>query len=100
MVTMETALVTSEMSEDKREHLVQMVESAVRKGIKTIGLNDESGQRVVKRGTELVDRVLDTIRELSLDLPEMPCFGIADWQKLYGLTLTPKQMRAIGDFPW
>jgi hypothetical protein len=101
MVTMNNALVTSEMGEEKREHLVQMVENAVRKGIKVIGLNDESGQRVVNRGTELVDSILDKIRELSLELPEMPCFGVADWQKLHpSVVLTPKQIAEVAQFPW
>ena len=92
---MKKALVTSGIKDEKKEQIIRMVEDAVRKGIKVIGLNDESGQRVVNRGTELVDAILDKMRELSLALPEVSYFGIADWQKLYGIALTPKQMEAI-----
>ena len=30
----------------------------------------------------------------------MQYFGVADWQKFYGVTITPKQIEEIGDFPW
>jgi len=95
------ALVTSGVINDGlKEQIIRMVEDAVRKGIPVIGLTDESGKRVARRGPELISRTLDTIRELSLELPEMPCFGVADWQKLYGITLTPKQIEAVSQFPW
>ncbi len=97
---MKKALVTSEMNEDKRDHLIQMITNGVRKGIKIIGLNDESGQRVVNRGTELVDTILDKVRELSHEFYNMPCFGTDDWQKVYGITFTKKQIEAVGKFPW
>ena len=77
-----------------------MVASAVRKGLRLKGIDGEGVKRVNNRGTELVDKIFDTIRELSLELPEMPCFGIADWQKLYGITLTPKQIASVAHFPW
>lgn len=97
---MAKALVTSGMNDEKKVQLLRIGEDAVRKGIKIIGLTDESGQRVINRGTELVDKILDGIRELSLELPEMPCFGVADWQALYRIALAPKQMRAVAEFPW
>lgn len=97
---MENALVTSVANEEQREQIVQMVASAVRKGIKIVGRDEKAGQRVINRGGELVDKVLDAIRELSLKLPEMPCFAVADWQTSYAIQLTPKQMAAVGDFPW
>lgn len=100
MVTMEDALVTSVANEEQREQLVQMVASALRRGIKIVGRNEKAGQRVIDRGPELVNMVIDDVRELSLELPEMPCFGIADWQKFYKIALTPQQLKGVGDFPW
>jgi hypothetical protein len=100
MVTMKNALVTSGINDEKKEQIIRMVEDGVRKGIKVIGLNDDSGQRVVNRGTELIDTILDKIRELSLELPNLDCFNSADWQTLYRIAVTAKQMGAIGDFPW
>ena len=36
----------------------------------------------------------------TIKLPEMEYFGVADWQKFYRVSLTPRQIMAIGDFPW
>ena len=99
---MEKALVTSgAINDGLKEQIIRMTEDGVRKGIRVVGLTDESGKRVAKRGSELISKILDTIRELSLELPEMPCFGVADWQKLHpNVVLTPKQIAEVAQFPW
>lgn len=97
---MKKALATSGINDGKKGQLIQMGEAAIRKGIKVIGLDDESGQRVINRGTELFDAILDKMRELSLELPEMPFFGIADWQAFNGIVFTPKQIASVAKFPW
>lgn len=37
---------------------------------------------------------------ITVKVPNMQYFGIVDWKKTYGVSFTPKQIMAIGDFPW
>lgn len=99
------ALTTSEnpITEGQQNLITRLVEDAHTKAIKALQIvdpNSPAAQRIITRGGELMDAIIDKMRELSLELPEVPCFGIADWQKLYGITLTSKQVASVGDFPW
>lgn len=99
---MNKALLTSDetMTDDQRTQIVRLGEDAVRRGLKVINPNKLAAQRIHARGDELIDVILDKMRELSLELPGMPCFGIADWQTLYRIALTPKQVATVAKFPW
>lgn len=100
---MDNALITSESQniEGLREQILQVVSSGVRKGLVLRGISYDGLKRVEKRSGELIDLIFDGIRELSLELPEMPCFGVADWQKPHpGVVLTPKQIAEVAQFPW
>ena len=102
---MNNALTTSEnpITEGQQNLIARLVEDAHKKALRALWIvspDSPAAQRIIIRGNELQDAIIDKIRELSLELPEMPCFGIADWQKLYGITLTPKQIASVGSFPW
>jgi hypothetical protein len=44
--------------------------------------------------------IIDKLRELSLELPNLDCFAVADWNANYRIALTPEQVAAVGNFPW
>jgi hypothetical protein len=105
---MNNALTTSgnPITEGQQNLITRLVEDAHKKALKALGIvnpDSPAAQRIITRGNELQDAIIDKMRELSLELPElpeMPCFGIADWQKLYGITFTPKQIASVANFPW
>lgn len=96
------ALLTSNepMTDDQRTQLVRLGEDAVRKGLKIIKPTVEGAQRIHSRGNELMDFVIDKLRELSLELPNLDCFAVADWNANYRIALTPEQVASLGNFPW
>jgi hypothetical protein len=96
------ALTTSEnpITEGQQDLITRLVEDARKKALAVIKPDNPAAQRIISRGDELVSAFIDKMRELSLELPDMPCFGIADWQKLYGIALTPKQIASVANFPW
>lgn len=98
------ALLTSDndemMTSSQERQLVYLGEAAIRKGLKIINPSKVAAQRIHSRGNELVNAVIDKMRDLSLELPELPCFGLVDWQKFYNMTFTQKQVSAIEKFPW
>lgn len=96
------ALTTSEnlITEGQQDLITRLVEDARKKALAVIKPDNPAAQRIISRGDELVSAFIDKMRELSLELPDMPCFGIADWQKFYGLTLMPKQIASVANFPW
>lgn len=99
---MDNALITSgaQNIEDLHEQILGVVSSGVRKGLVLRKISYDGLERVEKRSDELINLIFDGVRELSLELPEMPCFGVADWQKIYGITLTQKQIGTLRQFPW
>ena len=99
---MNKALLTSNepMTDDQRMQLVRLGEDAVRKGLKIVKPTVEGAQRIHSRGGELMDFVIDKLRELSLELPSLDCFAVADWNSNYRIALTPEQVAAVGNFPW
>jgi hypothetical protein len=95
------ALIMSDpMTDGQKELIDRVIEDAKKKAIKVINPDNPAAQRIITRGNELVDVIIDKMHELSLEFPEMPCFGIADWQKFYGIKLTPGRMAIIANFPW
>ncbi len=99
---MNNALTTSvnPITEGQQDLITRGVEDGRKRALKVINPDNPAAQRIIARMNELQDALIDKMRELSLELPEMPCFGIADWQKLYGITLTPKQIASVANFPW
>ena len=99
---MNNALTTSEnpITEGQQDLITRLVEDARKKALAVIKPDNPAAQRIISRGDEFVSAFIDKMRELSLELPDMPCFGIADWQKLYGIILTPKQIASVANFPW
>lgn len=102
---MNNALTTSEnpITDGQQNLIIRLVEDAHKRALRALWIvspDSPAAQRIITRGNELQDAIIDKMRELSLELPEMPCFGIADWQKLYGITLTPKQIASVANFPW
>jgi hypothetical protein len=102
MLTMNKALLTSNepMTDDQRTQLIRLGEDAVRKGLKAIKPTVDGAQRIHARGNELMDFVIDKLRELSLELPNLDCFAVADWNANYRIALTSEQIAAVGNFPW
>jgi hypothetical protein len=102
---MNNALTTSEnpITDGQQNLIIRLVEDAHKRALRALWIvspDSPAAQRIITRGNELQDAIIDKMRELSLELPWMPCFGIADWQKLYGITLTPKQIASVANFPW
>jgi len=95
------ALIMSDpMTDGQKELIDRIIEDAKKKGLKVINPNNPAAQRIITRGNELVDAIIDKMRELSLELPELPHFGFADWQKFYGIKFSVDSLAAIGNFPW
>ena len=97
------ALLTSSnepMTDDQRTQLIRLGEDAMRKGLKIIKPTVDGAQRIHSRGGELIDFVIDKLRELSLELPNLDCFAVADWNANYRIALTSEQVSAVGNFPW
>jgi hypothetical protein len=92
-IAMNNALTTSvnRITEGQQDLIARGVEDGRKKALRVIQPDNPAAQRIIVRMNELQDAIIDKMRELSLELPKMPCFGIADWQKFYGITLTPKQ---------
>jgi hypothetical protein len=88
------------ITDGQNELITRLIEDARKKAITVINPDNPAAQRIIKRGGELQNAIIDKMRELSLELPEMPCFAVADWQTSYSIRLTPKQMVALGNFPW
>jgi hypothetical protein len=101
MLAMNNALIASEAQkvEGLREQILQVISAGVRKGTTLRGITYEGLKRVEKRSGELVDRIFDDIRELSLEFPGLDCFAVANWNTEYRIRLTPEQIAAIGNFP-
>jgi hypothetical protein len=102
---MNNALTTSEnpITDGQQNLIIRLVEDAHKRALRALWIvspDSPDAQRIITRGNELQDAIIDKMRELSLELPWMPCFGIADWQNLYGITLTPKQIASVANFPW
>ena len=98
---MNTLLTSNEpMTEDQRTQLIRLGEDAVRKGLKIIKPTVSGAQRIHARGDELMNAVIDKLRELSLELPDLDCFAVADWNATYRIALAPEQVAAVGSFPW
>jgi len=100
---MKKALLTSEepMTDDQKRQLVRLGEDSVRKGLKIIRPSKLGAQRIHACGDELMNVIIDKMRELSFTLPELLGFTIADWQKLYGVSFTQDQIaRMKNQFPW
>ncbi len=101
MITMNASITSNEpITDGQNELIIRLIEDARKKAITVIDPDNPAAQRIIKRGGELQNAIIDKMRELSLELPEMPCFAVADWQTLYAIRLTPKQMAALGNFPW
>ena len=79
---MNNALTTSEnpITEGQQDLITRLVEDARKKALAVIKPDNPAAQRIITRGDELVSAFIDKMRELSLELPDMPCFGIVDWQ--------------------
>jgi hypothetical protein len=104
-IAMNNALTTSEnpITDGQQNLIIRLVEDAHKRALRALWIvspDSPAAQRIITRGNELQDAIIDKMRELSLELPEMPCFGIADWQKFYGIVLAPKQIASVANFPW
>jgi len=98
------ALLTSDdyvrMTDGQKNQLIRLVEGATRKGLKVINPSKNAAQRIHSRGDELESAIIDKMRELSLELPELPFFGLVDWQNFYCMNFKQKEVSAIEKFPW
>ena len=90
---------TVPISDGQNDLIERLVNDARKKAIEVINPDSPAAQRIIMRGDELAGAIIDKIRELSLASPDMPCFGVGDWQTVYHARLTPKQMMAVEEFP-
>jgi hypothetical protein len=101
MITVNVSI-TSEnrITMGQQQLIARIVEDAQRRALKVIRPDNPAAQRIVKRGNELANAIIDKMRELSVELPDIDCFSIADWQTFYNLALRNRARLSIADFPW
>jgi len=98
-MTTSTLITPNPITDGQRDSIVRLAEEAAKKAITTLNLADPSAQRVITRGDELKAAIVAKINELSAPLPNLDCFGIADWRMIHRIVVIGKQTVSIGEFP-
>ncbi|MGO9010643.1 MAG: hypothetical protein ACLQPN_11115 [Bryobacteraceae bacterium] len=91
---------TNPITDGQKELIARLIEDARKKAIRVINPDKPVAQRIIARGNELQDAIIDKMRELSLSPLYIGCFAIGDWWTSYRIGLTPEQVAAIHNFPW
>jgi hypothetical protein len=100
MMTTPTLITPNPITDGQKDSIVRIAEEAVKTGFTTLNLTNPGGQRLFTRGDEFKARIIAAMNELSVPLPDLDYFGIADWRTLHRVVVTGKQTVAIGEFPW
>ena len=99
-MTAPTLITPNPATDEQRDQIAQFAKVAAKKSVKTLDLTIPGAQRVIARGNELKARIIAAINELSLELPNLGCFGIADWLALHKVVVFERQIVIIGECPW
>ncbi len=99
-MTTSTLITPNPINDFQKDSILRVAKEAVKTGFTTLNLTVSSGQRLSTRGGEFKARIIAAMNELSVPLPDLDCFGIADWRTLHRVVVIGKQTVAIGEFPW
>ncbi len=83
MMTTPTLITPNPITDGQKDSIVRLAEEAVKTGFTTLNLTNPGGQRLFTRGDEFKARIIAAMNELSVPLPDLDCFGIADWRTLH-----------------